>query len=312
MLARQIVHESSQAECEKCLCGWSPYPCSISCWNCSKPSDEQIINYDYTFTTPYKGTVQVLPQPLTDQSAATSFVTDGSASHTDTNNATPPASRSSAVAAVATADVQTNGQDNGQDAVNNLELVSSAGPGSLSEGQSDANKNPPRWVPCEDGDSTGIDWELLRRRDPILFTDEVLLYEDELADSGIAMLSARVRVMPACWFVLLRFWMRVDGALLRLRDTRVFCRLKGEGGRDRGSDSGEGSSTGVGEVAASASPPESASSGDAESIVSSVAAVSPAAGPSRDAVTVVRECSQCEDSFASLAAVSVVATWVQS
>ncbi|CAI7846133.1 unnamed protein product [Closterium sp. NIES-54] len=29
--------------------------------------------------------------------------------------------------------------------------------------------------------------------------------------------------MPTCWFILLRFWLRVDGALMRVRDSRFFC-----------------------------------------------------------------------------------------
>lgn len=31
--------------------------------------------------------------------------------------------------------------------------------------------------------------------------------------------------MPKCWYVLLRFWLRVDGVLVRLRETRLFCSL---------------------------------------------------------------------------------------
>jgi hypothetical protein len=34
----------------------------------------------------------------------------------------------------------------------------------------------------------------------------------------------QVRVMPRCWLVLLRFWLRVDGSLVRLREVRHFCR----------------------------------------------------------------------------------------
>jgi hypothetical protein len=30
--------------------------------------------------------------------------------------------------------------------------------------------------------------------------------------------------MPRCWLVLMRFWLRVDGCLVRLRDVRHFCR----------------------------------------------------------------------------------------
>lgn len=33
----------------------------------------------------------------------------------------------------------------------------------------------------------------------------------------------QVRVMPKCWYVLLRFFLRVDGVLVKLRETRIFC-----------------------------------------------------------------------------------------
>lgn len=40
-----------------------------------------------------------------------------------------------------------------------------------------------------------IDYDLLQRRDPILWFREVVLFEDELADSGLASLSVKtVRV----------------------------------------------------------------------------------------------------------------------
>jgi type 2A phosphatase activator TIP41 len=67
-----------------------------------------------------------------------------------------------------------------------------------------------------------IPLELLRRQDPILFFDEVMLYEDELADNGIAMLSCKIRVMPARLLLLCRFFMRLDDVVFRVRDTRVF------------------------------------------------------------------------------------------
>ena len=49
-----------------------------------------------------------------------------------------------------------------------------------------------------------------------------MLYEDELADNGIAMLSCKIRVMPARLLLLVRFFMRLDGVVFRIRDTRVF------------------------------------------------------------------------------------------
>lgn len=70
--------------------------------------------------------------------------------------------------------------------------------------------------------NTPIPIALLRRPDPILFFDEVVLYEDELADNGIAMLSCKIRVMPARLLLLCRFFMRLDDVVFRIRDTRVF------------------------------------------------------------------------------------------
>lgn len=64
--------------------------------------------------------------------------------------------------------------------------------------------------------------ELLKRPDPILFYDDVILYEDELADNGITMLSCKIRVMPSRLLLLTRFFMRLDNVLFRLRDTRVY------------------------------------------------------------------------------------------
>ncbi|GAV71848.1 TIP41 domain-containing protein [Cephalotus follicularis] len=75
------------------------------------------------------------------------------------------------------------------------------------------------WEDCEEQ----IDVVSLATKEPILFYDEVVLYEDELADNGVSLLTVKVRVMPNCWFLLLRFWLRVDGVLMRLRDTRVHC-----------------------------------------------------------------------------------------
>lgn len=78
--------------------------------------------------------------------------------------------------------------------------------------------------------SPHVIYPLLQARDPILFYDDVELYASDLDDSGAAQMSVKVRVMPTCWFALLRFWLRVDDVVLRLRETRVFCAFK-DGGR---------------------------------------------------------------------------------
>lgn len=62
----------------------------------------------------------------------------------------------------------------------------------------------------------------LLQPDPILFFDESILFEDELGDNGISMLSTKIRVMPTCLLLLCRFFLRVDNVIFRVRDTRIF------------------------------------------------------------------------------------------
>lgn len=44
--------------------------------------------------------------------------------------------------------------------------------------------------------------------------------------TAAVLLTPQVRVMPNCLYVLLRFLLRVDRTLVRLRDARVFCDLR--------------------------------------------------------------------------------------
>lgn len=67
-----------------------------------------------------------------------------------------------------------------------------------------------------------IPLELLRRPDPIRFFEDLVLYEDELADNGITMLSCKIRVMPDRLLLLCRFFLRLDDVIFRIRDTRIF------------------------------------------------------------------------------------------
>lgn len=74
------------------------------------------------------------------------------------------------------------------------------------------------WV----ADTRPIPVALLSRPDPILLFDELCLYEDELGDNGIVWLNIKVRVMPERLLVLSRLFLRVDGVLLRIHDTRIY------------------------------------------------------------------------------------------
>ncbi|CAG8955490.1 hypothetical protein HYFRA_00010357 [Hymenoscyphus fraxineus] len=64
--------------------------------------------------------------------------------------------------------------------------------------------------------------ELLKRPDPILFFEEVVLYESELDDNGISLYSCKLRVMPDRMLLLCRLFMRLDDVLIRIRDTRIY------------------------------------------------------------------------------------------
>ncbi|BFZ53457.1 Tap42 interacting protein [Savitreella phatthalungensis] len=64
--------------------------------------------------------------------------------------------------------------------------------------------------------------ELKKQDDPILFYDEVILYESELDDNGISVYNVRVRVMGQRMLVLARYFLRLDNVVLRIRDTRLY------------------------------------------------------------------------------------------
>lgn len=75
-------------------------------------------------------------------------------------------------------------------------------------------ETPVEWVACEPG---GIDRQmLLDQSSPILMYDDVVLFEDFIHDHGVVRLSVKTRVMPGFWFVLLRYWLRVDGVVMKV------------------------------------------------------------------------------------------------
>ena len=72
-------------------------------------------------------------------------------------------------------------------------------------------------------DEKGIDYNNLKDRNaPILWYDVCEFYETELDDCGSGTMEAKVRVMPSCFFLLLRWWLRIDDSHLRIFDTRVY------------------------------------------------------------------------------------------
>lgn len=78
-----------------------------------------------------------------------------------------------------------------------------------------------KWV-AEDTE-LNFDKEKLMRRDKILYHDEFILFEDELADNGSTKLLVKCRVMPTFILVLLRFYLRVDNVMIKVQETRFYC-----------------------------------------------------------------------------------------
>lgn len=66
----------------------------------------------------------------------------------------------------------------------------------------------------------------LMQREKILFYHDLTLFEDELHDNGIASCSVKIRVMPSGYFILLRFFLRVDNVMIKMNDTRFHYEIE--------------------------------------------------------------------------------------
>ena len=62
--------------------------------------------------------------------------------------------------------------------------------------------------------------------------DDIHLYEDDLHDNGDVSLNIKVRVMPHCWYVLQRLFVRVDHVCVKCRECRYFCLFKDIGSHE--------------------------------------------------------------------------------
>ncbi|KAG2429459.1 hypothetical protein HYH02_014041 [Chlamydomonas schloesseri] len=222
------------------------------------------LTYDWTFTTPYTCTVVPPPQPPPAAAAAVSASAGGDTAASDSAAGEGPGAAAAAAGAEEASQQQLPGElslrhhprgvaDFVCDAPGSTAATaathhgsSSSGPGAGAAstaaadgvaaaghhqptGHHDPHPHQPQpqpqpqtcvWRPTGDQ----IDRGLLMERDPILFYDEVPLYESDLDDNGVCAVTAKLRVMPRCWLVLLRCWVRVDGSMVRLRESRLFCR----------------------------------------------------------------------------------------
>jgi len=89
---------------------------------------------------------------------------------------------------------------------------------------SPSSNSPDGWQSLSE---SGMPMHLLQDRSvPILYFDQLVLYEDDMHDNGQVSLTAKVRVMPTCAFILIRLWVRIDGVLLRVRETRIMVEFE--------------------------------------------------------------------------------------
>jgi type 2A phosphatase activator TIP41 len=71
-----------------------------------------------------------------------------------------------------------------------------------------------------------INIEKLRVQESISFFDEISLFDDELSDHGISSLNVKIRVMPTSFYILQRFFLRVDEVVIRIYDTRIYHEIE--------------------------------------------------------------------------------------
>ena len=72
------------------------------------------------------------------------------------------------------------------------------------------------------------DLENLKKRETIGWYRDIRLYDDELDDNGAVSLGVKIRVMPSCFFILVRYYLRVDKGKLQLHS--VYLGVDSTGG----------------------------------------------------------------------------------
>jgi len=78
---------------------------------------------------------------------------------------------------------------------------------------------PPRWEENMNNGKVNIEGMIQKYPQPLCY-EIVDLYEDDLHENGTCFLKAKIFVTPVGWVALLRFFLRVDGVMARVVDTR--------------------------------------------------------------------------------------------
>ncbi|CAO1626605.1 unnamed protein product [Sympodiomycopsis kandeliae] len=134
--------------------------------------------------------------------------------------------------------------------------------------------------------------------EPILFYDDLVLFEDELGDNGSSMLGVKVRVMPSGFLILQRFFLRVDDVLFRLFDVRVYCNFNeaSTSGTARPPHTTNLDSLSLGATTARPPPPSAALTGGI-SLGATRRSMNEAPSQPPSPQRLIRECSGCEAAY---------------
>lgn len=164
---------------------------------------EVVRPFDWSYSTTYKGTVILPPETV--------------------ENGMSEAEAEADVDATTETGTGTETDKNGASAEDTTEKTQSS-ESSSSNSSSKRKRRRLTFAPTDEP----IPLELLKRRDPIRFFDDVMLYESELDDNGISVLSAKLRVHDERMLLLCRLYMRLDDVVCRVRDTRIYVDFASE------------------------------------------------------------------------------------
>ena len=70
-----------------------------------------------------------------------------------------------------------------------------------------------------------FDKDMLLRHDPIQYSKYIVFYEDELGDHGTSIFTVRLRIMPNCFLLLARSYVKLQDVLIRAIETRIMGKL---------------------------------------------------------------------------------------
>ena len=74
----------------------------------------------------------------------------------------------------------------------------------------------------------GLPLHRLGPSNPIIWSGEVFLFEDDLDDFGYSHGKYKLRVMKDCFYGIVRSYVRVDKVVIRLLETRIFHDFKSD------------------------------------------------------------------------------------